>query len=119
MCQIEYIASTNNAEADVECFMIKDGSLYWQSSSKSIYVANFYFKLTELICGDSGNRYKVEIYKKKHDQIYGIHTGYYTFEEFGKLNFFEIDRHLVPAANTILLSLKTKVAADFSIRSKI
>lgn len=102
-----------------ECFMIKDGSLYWQSSSKSIYVANFYFKLTELICGDSGNRYKVEIYKKKHDQIYGIHTGYYTFEEFGKLNFFEIDRHLVPAANTILLSLKTKVAADFSIRSKI
>ena len=55
----------------------------------------FFFELKEVINTDSGCKYKVEIFVDIDDDVCNIHTGYCSFDEFKKIDFFKLDRHLV------------------------
>ena len=65
------------------------------NKEKNTYISNFFFELKEVINTDSGCKYKVEIFVDIDDDVCNIHTGYCSFDEFKKIDFFKLDRHLV------------------------
>lgn len=98
MANILFLPDESDIHVSTACCVVKDDNLYWQNKQGNmIHVANFYFELTEVVRSDSEDRYAVEIFTKICERTCNIHSGYYSFAEFTRLDFFELDRHLVLA----------------------